>query len=180
MIIYLKKCRNPLLSRPSSSMLLQKKIARWSTIEYLPRFNCAKVDHRKRSWLPPPREAAAFRKTGFALTHLNLERTITLMSWIQSTAGGCVVNVRVIPRASKNQIHGMLGDALKIRLQAPPMDGKANDALVRFLAEILKLPARNISLLSGQTGRNKRVLLGGMDAAAVCAHLKITGPGQEP
>ena len=105
---------------------------------------------------------------------------MTLMSWIQSTAGGCVVNVRVIPRASKNQIHGVMGDALKIRLQAPPVDGKANDHLVRFLAEILKWPARNISLLSGQTGRNKRVFLDGMDAAAANLRLKITGPGQAP
>ena len=105
---------------------------------------------------------------------------MSLMSWIQSTAGGCVVNVRVIPRASKNQIQGVLGDALKIRLQAPPADGKANEALVQFLAEILKWPARKISLLSGETGRNKRVLLVGMDAAAAYVCLKITVPGQAP
>ena len=91
-----------------------------------------------------------------------------------------MVNVRVIPRASKNQIQGVLGDALKIRLQAPPVDGKANDALVRFLADTLRLPARNISLLSGETGRNKRVLLIGLDEAEARARLNITGRGQAP
>ena len=106
--------------------------------------------------------------------------TMRFMSWIQPATGGCVVNVRVIPRASKNQIQGVLGDTLKIRLQAPPVDGKANEALVRFLAETLKLPARNISLLSGKTGRNKRVLLGGLDEVEARGRLKITGRGQAP
>ena len=86
-----------------------------------------------------------------------------------------MVNVRVIPRASRNQIQGVLGDALKIRLQAPPVEGKANEALVRFLADILDLPARNISLLSGETGRNKRVLLKTLDEAAARARLEVTG-----
>jgi uncharacterized protein (TIGR00251 family) len=102
------------------------------------------------------------------------------MSWIQSTAGGCAVNVRVIPRASQNQMRGVLGNTLKIRLQAPPVDGKANEALVQFLAEILRLPARNIRLLSGKTGRNKRVLLGGIDLATACMRLKITDPEPVP
>lgn len=102
------------------------------------------------------------------------------LTWIQTTADGCVVKARVIPRASKNQIQGALGDALKIRLQAPPVDGKANEALVRFLAEILKWPARKISLLSGETGRTKRILLSGMKAATACMRLKITDPPQAP
>jgi uncharacterized protein len=114
------------------------------------------------------------------LTQRKPKRTISHMSWIQSTADGCVVNVRVIPRASKNQIQGVLGDALKIRLQAPPVDDKANKALVRFLAEILKRPARNIRLLSGETGRNKRILLSGMVTATACILLKITDPEQAP
>jgi uncharacterized protein (TIGR00251 family) len=102
------------------------------------------------------------------------------MSWIQPATGGCVVNVRIIPRASKNRIQGVLGDALKIRLQAPPVDGKANDALVRFLADTLSLPVRNISLLSGETSRNKRVLLGGLDEVKARARLNVTGRGQAP
>ena len=106
--------------------------------------------------------------------------SMSCMSWIQPATGGCVVNVRVIPRASKNQIQGVLSDALKIRLQAPPVDGKANDALVRFLADTFSLPTRDISLLSGETGRNKRVLLSGLDEAEARARLNITGRGQAP
>lgn len=106
--------------------------------------------------------------------------SMRFMPWIQPTGGGCVVNVRVIPRASKNQIQGVLGDALKIRLQAPPVDGKANEALVRFLADTLELPVRNISLLSGETGRNKRILLTGLDTAKAGSRLNVTDRGQEP
>jgi uncharacterized protein len=94
--------------------------------------------------------------------------------------GGCVVQVRIIPRASKTQIQGVLGGALKIRLQAPPVDGKANAALTRFLSEILEWPARKISLLSGETGRNKRIFLSGMSVAAACARLKITPSAPTP
>ena len=102
---------------------------------------------------------------------------MSFMSWIQSASGGCAVNVRVIPRASKNQIQGVLGDALKIRLQAPPVDGKANEALVRFLADTLSIPARSISLLSGETGRNKRLLLMGLNEEDARARLNITDRG---
>ena len=97
------------------------------------------------------------------------------MSWIQSVNGGCVISVRVTPRASKNQVQGVLGDALKIRLQAPPVDGKANEALVHFLADTLGWPARNIDLLSGETSRNKRLMLHGLDVAEAHSRLKITG-----
>jgi uncharacterized protein len=114
------------------------------------------------------------------LTRTGRVLSISLMSWIQPASGGCVVNVRVIPRASKNHIQGVLGDALKVRLQAPPVDGKANDALARFLADTLRLPARNISLLSGETGRNKRILLIGLDEAEARARLNITDRAQAP
>jgi uncharacterized protein len=114
------------------------------------------------------------------LTRFGRVLTMSRMSWIQPAAGGCVVNVRVIPRASKNQIQGVLGDALKIRLQAPPVDGKANEALVRFLADTLSLPTRNVSLISGETGRNKRVLLSGLDELEARARLNIIGHGQAP
>ena len=106
--------------------------------------------------------------------------SMPFMSWIQPASGGCVVNVRVIPRASKDQIQGVLGDALKIRLQAPPVDGKANDALVRFLADTLKLPVRSISLLSGETGRNKRIFFSGLDTEEASLRLNISERGQAP
>ena len=93
------------------------------------------------------------------------------MDWIKQTAEGVEVSVRAVPRASKNALQGLLGDALKVRLQAPPVEGKANEALRDFLAETLDVPARSIRILSGETGRNKRVLVAGARLEAVRARL---------
>jgi len=68
-----------------------------------------------------------------------------------------VLNVRVIPRAAKDAIQGLMGDALKVRIQAPPVDGKANAHLVKFLSKHWKIPRASIEILSGETGRNKRL-----------------------
>ncbi|MBI3985894.1 MAG: DUF167 domain-containing protein [Lentisphaerae bacterium] len=87
------------------------------------------------------------------------------MPWIVPAGDGCVLNLRVVPRAARNGVAGLHGDALKIRLQAPPVDNKANQALVEFLAEVLDIPAGRIRLLSGATGRHKRVALSGVSAA---------------
>jgi hypothetical protein len=77
-----------------------------------------------------------------------------------------VLTVRVIPRAAREQVAGLHGDALKIRLPAPPVEGKANAALIRFLSDRLDVPANRVSILSGETGRNKRVLVRGAEAGA--------------
>ena len=89
------------------------------------------------------------------------------MPWLTETPDGAVLNLRVVPRAAKNAIQGELGDALKIRLCAPPVDGAANAALVEFLAGAFSLPRARVQLLSGQTSRNKRVLLAGLPASRV-------------
>ena len=89
------------------------------------------------------------------------------MSWLTDTPNGAVLNLRIIPRAHKNAIQGELGDALKIRLCAPPVEGAANTALVEFLAETLSIPRARIQLLAGATSRNKRVLLAGVPANKV-------------
>lgn len=81
------------------------------------------------------------------------------MSIITETDKGTIINVRLIPRASTNKVVGILDDAIKIRLQAPPVEGKANKALIKFLAKLLKVPASHIELISGETNRNKRVLI---------------------
>ena len=71
---------------------------------------------------------------------------------------GCIIlNVRVVPRATKDAIQGVLGDALKVRIQAPPVEGKANAYLVKFLSKQWNIPRSNIEILSGETGRNKRL-----------------------
>ena len=89
------------------------------------------------------------------------------MPWLTETPDGAVLNLRIVPRAAKNAIHGELGDALKIRLCAPPVDGAANAALIEFLSDFFSLPRARVQLLSGATSRNKRVLLAGLPAAMV-------------
>ncbi len=68
-----------------------------------------------------------------------------------------ILRVRVQPRAAKDEILGWQGGALKIRLTAPPVDGKANARLIALLAAELKVPKSRIVLLSGQSGRDKRL-----------------------
>ena len=93
------------------------------------------------------------------------------MSWLADTPDGAVLNLRLVPRASKNAIQGEHGDALKIRLCAPPVDGAANAALIEFLAETFDLPRARVQLLSGATSRNKRVLLAGCSSSSIRALL---------
>ena len=77
--------------------------------------------------------------------------------------------VRVIPRARKHEIAGTREGALLVRLAAPPVDGAANDALVAFLADRLRVPRRAIRIVSGERGRQKRVAVAGVTAAQVLA-----------
>lgn len=84
------------------------------------------------------------------------------MDWIKETSKGVLLPVRAVPRASKNEIQGIHGDSLKIRLQAPPVEGKANQALIRFLSDILNIPRSQFSIATGETGRNKTVLITGI------------------
>ena len=70
--------------------------------------------------------------------------------------------MRVSPRASKNQLAGIMGDAVKLRVCAPPVDGKANEAVVEFLAELLDVPRSLISIRTGAAGRRKHVQVDGM------------------
>lgn len=84
------------------------------------------------------------------------------MDWIRETADGALLPVRAMPRASKNAIQGVHDGALKIRLTAPPIEGKANAALIKFLSKALDIPRAQITIASGETGRNKTVCFSGM------------------
>jgi uncharacterized protein (TIGR00251 family) len=79
--------------------------------------------------------------------------------------------VRVVPRASKEGVAGYEGGVLRIRLNAPPVEGKANEALARFLAKALGVPRGNVTLVSGEKGRNKIVRVDGMTPEAVLSAL---------
>src|SRR5262245_48015210 len=85
--------------------------------------------------------------------------------------GTVVVAVRVQPRARKNEVAGVLEGALKIRLQAPALEKRANEALCEFLAELLKRPKSAVRILSGERSRTKRVEVLGVTAAEVEALL---------
>jgi uncharacterized protein (TIGR00251 family) len=84
---------------------------------------------------------------------------------------GCTLSVRVHPGARKNGVTGVHAGAVKIALTAPPVDGKANEALIAFLAEALHLPRARISLVSELTSRTKTVRITGKSAAEVAAAL---------
>jgi len=77
--------------------------------------------------------------------------------------------VRVQPRASKNQVIGVSNGALKIRVQAPAVENRANEALCAYLAELLKRPKSAVRILFGEHGRNKRIQVFGVTAAEVNA-----------
>ena len=94
------------------------------------------------------------------------------MSWFRLTAaGGATLSLHVQPGALKSECAGLHGEALKIRLAAPPVDGKANEALLRFLAQRLAIPRQQISLKSGQTSRQKVVEIESVTAERLVALL---------
>lgn len=74
---------------------------------------------------------------------------------IREGDNGISFAVKVHPRAKKNAITGETGDALKISLTAPPIEGRANEACIAFLAELLNVPRSSITITSGQSSRNK-------------------------
>ncbi len=90
---------------------------------------------------------------------------------IRDTASGATLPVRVHPRAKKNAIAGTVGDALKLSLTAPPVEGRANEAAIAFLAEILRVPRASISIAAGQSSRNKVIRVAGFSAAEIAARL---------
>ena len=86
---------------------------------------------------------------------------------IQQHEASVSFSVRVHPRAKKDAITGEVGDALKVALTAPPVDGKANAACIEFFAKLLKVPRSSVSIASGATSRNKVVRVVGLSAEEV-------------
>jgi uncharacterized protein (TIGR00251 family) len=76
-------------------------------------------------------------------------------------------SVRVQPRASRSKVVGNYGDALKVRLSAPPVDGAANDELVKFLADVFAVARRDVRILAGESSRSKIVEIEGITERAV-------------
>lgn len=92
---------------------------------------------------------------------------------IRDTSDGASFTVKVQPRARKSAITGEIGDALKLALTAPPVEGRANEACIEFFANLLKLPRSSISIASGQTSRRKVIRVLGLSAGEVRARLML-------
>jgi uncharacterized protein len=83
-----------------------------------------------------------------------------------------ILDVRVIPRAKKNEVAGMRDGALLLRVAAPPVEGAANEAVVELLASVLRIPRKQIRIVGGERGRQKRVAIDGITAEQVHAILQ--------
>jgi len=86
---------------------------------------------------------------------------------IRDTPSGATFQIRVHPRARKNAITGQVGDALKLALTAPPVAGRANEACIAFLAEVLNVPRSSVTIAAGENSRNKVLRVRGLTAARV-------------
>jgi len=90
---------------------------------------------------------------------------------VQEREGTVIFSVRVQPRASKDEIAGEIGGALKVRLRAPAVEDRANEALVEFLAQLLKTPRSAVRILSGERSRTKRIEIHGVTQQQILALL---------
>jgi uncharacterized protein (TIGR00251 family) len=78
-------------------------------------------------------------------------------AWYYWQGASLVLNIRVQPRSSQNAVTAVIDGRLKVRLTAPPVDGEANRALLKFFAKACAVPRSRVTLLAGETGRDKRV-----------------------
>jgi uncharacterized protein len=86
---------------------------------------------------------------------------------VHEISSGVTFSIKVQPRAKRNAITGELGDALKISLTAPPVDGKANAACIEFFANLLKVPRSSVTIAAGQSSRNKVIRVVGLPAEQI-------------
>lgn len=93
--------------------------------------------------------------------------------WCTETVEGCLLRLQIQPRASKSESAGVVGDPLrlKVRVAAPPVDGEANDELLRFLRKTLGIPLSHLRIVRGESSKLKDILVGGLDARTIRARL---------
>ena len=89
--------------------------------------------------------------------------------WLSTGEDGCILAVHAQPGAKRNAVAGIYNDRLKIALSAPPVDGKANAMLIRFIAETACVPKSAVAVISGETSRTKRVRIRGLSSADAAA-----------
>lgn len=88
-----------------------------------------------------------------------------MSTWAKKTTAGWLLAIHTQPGARKNEVAGIHGDALKIRVAAPPVEGRANAALAAFIAKALGVPRKNVTVVKGESSRRKTVLVSIPDAA---------------
>jgi uncharacterized protein (TIGR00251 family) len=88
---------------------------------------------------------------------------------VRETAAGAVFRVRVVPRAARSGIAGIQNDALKLRITAPPVEGKANEECIRLLAELLGVKRGQVTIVAGHASRTKTVAVEGLKADRVAS-----------
>lgn len=86
------------------------------------------------------------------------------LPFLDPTPNGCRIRIKAQPRASKNEIAGIIGDALKVRITAPPVDSAANQAIRDLLAKKLQVPKSAVELVQGGTSRNKIFSVTGLNS----------------
>jgi uncharacterized protein (TIGR00251 family) len=94
-----------------------------------------------------------------------------IYTFVHDVGDGSTLAVRVRPGAKKNDVSGLHAGAVKISLTAPPVDGRANEALIEFIAELVRIPRARVSLVSGATSRMKVLRITGKSAVEVQAAL---------
>ena len=97
------------------------------------------------------------------------------MNWLESKDGGFIISLYIQPGASRTELIGVHNEQIKIKIAAPPVDGAANEELLQFLKKKLKIPKRDITLVSGESSRSKRVHVAGVDRDALVRVLMASG-----
>ena len=98
---------------------------------------------------------------------------LNLPAFLRVVTDGVLLSIKLQPRASANEVGGLLGNELRIKVTAPPVDAAANEALLRLLAETLDCPRGRVELTRGHTSRHKVVKIHGFSAEAVVAKLNV-------
>jgi uncharacterized protein (TIGR00251 family) len=99
--------------------------------------------------------------------------TAQVASFVQPPVPHCTLAIKAVPNAPRSEVCGWLGEALKIKIHAPPVEGQANAVLCKFLADQLDLPRRAVTLLRGESARQKVVRIDGLTLGVVCARLGV-------
>ena len=86
---------------------------------------------------------------------------------VKETSEGVTFTVKVHPRARKNAVTGVMGDALKLAVTAPPVEGRANEAVIEFFADLFEISRASVTITSGATGRRKVVRVSGLSKQAI-------------